>query len=411
MRRHTHWLVVALCLLALVAGPTAVAAKPAPPTRTSRDYALNASDAYEAMQGYFYAGNGLYRETAPAQPGQNPYAYHWPFSQATAATLDLRGIAASYQPAVADPQVDAGHYWDATATPPGYDSYVRPPDGQGGDKYYDDNAWTGLNLVRAYRLGDGTDAAALARAREVFAFAVSGWDAALPCAPGGVRWTQGTFSRDRNTVSTAPNAILALRLYQIGAQQGWPDADGYLRWAVRMYNWVDTNLRDPVDGLYWDHVGVDDAAGGAVCTIERTKWSYNQGTMIGAGVLLAQVLNDPAYLRSAERTARAALAHYAATARGYFSQDPAFNAIYFRNLLLLAAATSDPALKGDATQPGAIRAALAGYADAVWEDQRIHQRTNLFFFQPGYARLVDQGALVELNACLAWDPSRYDLLV
>ena len=39
-------------------------------------------------------------------------------------------------------------------------------------------------------------------------------------------------------------------------------------------------------------------------------WSYNQGSMIGAGVLLYQVTHDAAYLYQARQTAKAALAYF-----------------------------------------------------------------------------------------------------
>src|SRR4029079_18905729 len=76
-------------------------------------------------------------------------------------------------------------------------------------------------------------------------------------------------------VSTAGAAVVALRLFQV-------TGDGaYRAWADRMVSGFDAALRDPADGLYWDHV---DAAG----NIERTKWSYNQGLMALAHQLLAE---------------------------------------------------------------------------------------------------------------------------
>ncbi len=275
---------------------------------------------------------------------------------------------------------------------------MRPPFGPGGDKFYDDNAWTGLELMRAHRLIG--DPGALAQARRVFHFVTTGWDTASPCATGGVYWKQQApweTNRDRNVVSTAPNAELALRLYQATGERP------YLDWALHMYRWTQANLRDPADDLYWDHLAVD--AEGR-CAIERTKWSYNQGTMVGAGALLYRVTGDAAYLREAERLARAALAHYSRVPNGYFSQDPAFNAIYFRNLLLLHA------LGGDGAYLEAVLGALRGYADAAWDSPHVHQPgTGLFPFGREATTLLDQAAMVQLYACLAWDPGRYELLV
>jgi predicted alpha-1,6-mannanase (GH76 family) len=112
-------------------------------------------------------------------------------------------------------------------------------------------AWTGLALVQAYRLSG--DAAALARARQLFDFSVSGWDNDPTHAdPGGVWWSQQMPNPrfiHRNTVSTASSAELGLQLYEAGGRT----ERYYLDWATRMYTWVDAYLRGP-NGLYDDHV-------------------------------------------------------------------------------------------------------------------------------------------------------------
>jgi len=62
-------------------------------------------------------------------------------------------------------------------------------------------------------------------------------------------------------------------------------------------------------------------------------WSYNQGTMIGAGTLLYQATGDSGYLFQAPQTAKAALAYFTPERLG--SEIPFFPSIYFRNLLYL----------------------------------------------------------------------------
>ncbi|HEX5506716.1 MAG TPA: glycoside hydrolase family 76 protein [Thermomicrobiales bacterium] len=348
--------------------------------------ARRAVAAGDAMQRRFGARGGGYHERAIRFAG-GPPAFEWPYTQALAATLDLAGLPgagdeerAAARAAVAG--LDA--YWDARPArgAPGYRSSIEP----GGEKYFDDNAWAGLDLLRAHRLTG--DTALLDRARAVFAFVLTGWDADS-CRPGGVYWKQqlpGEANHDRNTVSTAPNAELGLRLYQATGERS------YLDWAARMYAWVDANLRD-AGGLYWDHLD-------AACAIERTVWSYNQGAMIGAGALLALTTGDETSLVRAEDTARAALARF--DAEGYRRHGAAFNAIFFRNLLFLHSQTADADLRA------ATLEAMRGFADAVWDDPEVHQqRTHLFAFGDGPAKLLDHAGMAQIYACLAWDPADY----
>jgi hypothetical protein len=349
---------------------------------TQQENAERAVAAYNALLHYFSTDHGLLNEAYP--PGfRNRYAHHWPFVRALAATLDMAGtpdIGDRYAGDAPDRLQALALYWDGGASPPGYDSAVRPPRGPGGDKFYDDNEWAGLALVQLAR--QTGDAGALRQAAEIFDFVLSGWDndPSHP-APGGVYWAQAAWSRDRNTVSNAPGAELGLHLHELTGEAR------YLEWARRMYDWTDRHLRAP-NGLYWDHVDL----GGAV---ETTQWSYNQGTMIGAGALLSRVTDDAAHLERAARTADAALAHYARV--DYFTQDPAFNAIFFRNLLLLHADRPDPA----------YRRAMQGYADRAWDTVR-DVKTTLFRFKPTRSvALLDQAAMVQIYACLAWDHADY----
>jgi predicted alpha-1,6-mannanase (GH76 family) len=160
-----------------------------------------------------------------------------------------------------------------------------------------------------------------------------------------------------------------------------------------MYDWVNSTLLSP-SGLYWDRLDLDG-------NVETSHWSYNQGTMIGAGALLYSFTRDSRYLTLAQHTANAALSQYGDG--GYWEHLPAFNAIFFRNLLLLSTV--------DASYRPATMQAMQQYADDAWQ----HNRTpaNLFCFPAGQARtrLLDQAAMVGIYACLDWDPAKHDLLV
>lgn len=347
---------------------------------------------YAAMQKYFYKQDGshLYLEQYPAQSGDNPYSYEWPFSQAHVATIDLSAIPGkvgdSYKAAVADRALGQERYWNTTGATglPGYDSYARPPYGNGGDKFYDDNEWVGLAKLQLYLLNG--DRAALERAKAIFKLVVSGWDTdASHPAPGGVFWTQASWSHDRNTVSNMPGAEVGLRLYQITRDRY------YLDWASKMYEWTNAHLLAP-NGLYWDHI---DLAG----NIEKTQWSYNQGVPVGVNVLFYQITGDKTYLQRAESIASAALDFYNTDNRLY-TQPSYFNSIFFKNLLLLQSVNHNQRYVQ----------AMQAYADKVWTSYR-DATTGLFRFDTSKpTQLLEQVAMVQIYAVLSWPPARYSML-
>jgi hypothetical protein len=366
--------------VALAAGALcgAVAASPAD-AQPSVD-AERALSTFSAMQTHYYLPwHRLYKgeETESAQE----FAYLFPFSQALAATTAMAGIPAyRSQLRIAVKEVAAGlrWYWNKRSRPPGYESGALVSGG--GEKFYDDNEWVGLQLLRSYRmLGDR---ALLSRAIEVFRLVVFGWDGNRrhPC-PGGVWWTQreGTFKR--NTVSNAPGAELALQLYQLTRQSI------YLQWAKRMYHWVRICLRE-ASGLYADNI---DLAG----TIDKSIYIYNQGTMLGTEVLLYQVSGDPRYLERAVEAAHTTMSFF--TSAQLEGQNPFFFAIFAENLMRLNAVAPNPAYP----------AYLEEYASRAWSTYR-NAETGLFDFHDKVATLLlQQAGMTQLYAYLSWDQSFY----
>lgn len=360
-------------------------ARPASPAITDAQRALRA---YQAMLRYFVLPDGRRLRERYPDSGVVP-ATLWPFSQALVATLSLAGVPGVGEPVRSDlrARLDGlALYWSARVGaeraaglpgPAGYRSTIVSPSGTAGDLYYDDNAWIGLALVEYFRLT--AHAAALERAGQIFQLLVSGWDddPAHP-SPGGVFWARRTDNRDRNTVSTASAAALGAQLYLLTHQTS------YLAWATRMYWWVERTLRAP-NGLYWDHL---DLAG----RVDLAQWSYNQGLMVAAALLLSRATDDRRYLTRAEELARQALAHDGRSG-GFRSQPVAFNAIFFQNLLRL------DAVRPDLRSRGALRA----YAEELWRS--VDEATGLLrlaLAEP--TRLLDQAALVQLFALLAGNP-------
>jgi hypothetical protein len=333
-------------------------------------------------------GTGLYRENAPAAASDAKYTTEWPFSQAHIAYLDLAmtGMAAARRHGAALAKVRAAEqlYWsDTSATGRGgYLSRVVPPLGPGDDLFYDDNEWVGLAQVQHYRFA--RDPASLAHARAVFELIRSGWsdDASLP-SPGGVRWTQKADNGDRNTVSNMPAAQLGLRLHQITGERD------YLDDALRYYRWTNAVLQRP-DGLYHDHLKTDG-------TVEKTVWTYNQGVPIAVNALLWQVIREQRYLEEATRIAAASRDRF--TIAQLDRQPPPFNAIYFKNLLLL-----DGIAKTREHRP-----AMQAYADHMWRNRR-DAATGLCRPREGRAELIDTAAMVQIEAVLGWAPENWTAL-
>ncbi|MFN8038217.1 MAG: glycoside hydrolase family 76 protein [Acidimicrobiales bacterium] len=237
-------------------------------------------------------------------------------------------------------------------------------------RYFDDNAWIGLWALQ--RHAQTGDPAMVAHAELVAGFVAGG-----QAADGGVRWVDRPDS-PRNTCATAPFAALGLRLAVATGDRRWRGR------AEAALAFLAAELRT-ADGLYLDNV---DARG----RVDPAVWSYNQGTPVGALVQLHLVSGATEPLDQAVATADAALAHYGTDDR-LWSQPPAFNAIFFRNLVQLDAVVGRPA----------VWSAIDQYLDRAWRTAR----------DPGTGLLVgggigryeqsgiDQAALVQLYAIQA----------
>ncbi len=152
------------------------------------------------------------------------------------------------------------------------------------------------------------------------------------------------------------------------------------------YEWVRQCLLQP-SGLYADHVNRKGV-------VEQTLWSYNQGSMIGAGALLFQTTGNPAYLNQARQTAAAALSYFTPERLG--SEIASFPSIYFRNLLYLDSITHEP--------PGPKIA--QAYVDYAWGHLRL--KNDLFLGgEPPEPQLLTQAAIVQIYALLSSSAKSY----
>lgn len=329
--------------------------------------------AYAALQGRFYSkATHLYADS-PAGSNEASAAA-WSFSQAFAATLALARLPEApgrYRRDVADRWHASAAYWDAGAQPPAYAATVTPHGGADVAHFYDDNEWLGFDLLATSRVLRRPEA--LEQAERVFTVVRAAWDGnPTDTCPGGVFWTHWHGIADRNTVSTANGALLALRLYQVTGTRL------YLEWAERMYAWVTNCLTRP-DGLIADHIRGDG-------TIDEHAWTYNQGAMVASGALLYAVTGDPRFLSLARTLAVRAVAHFA----DFRGEPPIFVAIFFRDLR--AAGAIGKSSRG--------RSALQAYADQAWNRDRLDPSSALFTFRRP-PTILDQAAMVQIYATLA----------
>ena len=341
--------------------------------------------AFEAMQrNYYVLGSGLYLG--------EPFSFLWPFSQALGATVGMANIPAlrgRFERELHARLVGLRSYLDTnnsgepegiyTSTLPAYDGTVAPPTGPGGTKYYDDNDWVGIELMRLY--GRTHNAELLGGAEGIMAFEMEGWQGnpELPCS-GGVPFTNGAENTDRNTITTAPAAELALQLYKATANPQ------YLAFAQMAYEWVRTCLLEP-SLMYADHINRKGV-------VQHMLWSYTQGSMIGAGALLYRATGYSGYLDQARQTASAAQAYF--TPARLAGENPFFPLVYFRNLMYLDSVTHDP--------PGPALA--QAYVDYAWSHHRL--ASNLFVAgEPPSGNLLVQAVFVQLYALLSTPPSTY----
>ncbi len=259
----------------------------------------------------------------------------WPLSQVLQAGADLAAVGALDRDVLRRLLRGAESYRRGEA----YGALPRS-----GARFYDDNAWLALAALDAAEAGV---AGGIEVARRLLDFIRGGE------RDGGIYWVERP-RRTRHTCSTAPAAQLAFRLALLAKTAAPPGAapeDADREFAEAAVAFLVRELRGR-DGLYADNIGDDGA-------VEPTIWSYNQGTPVGAGVLWHRLTGDPEPLRLARETASAAVSYFTLEDRLWL-QPPVFNAVFFRNLLLLdeAAGFSDAV------------ALLGSYLERAWSDAR-----------------------------------------
>ncbi len=281
-------------------------------------------ETFEYMEHTYGVGNGLYTEHR-----YGGYAPIWSHSQVVSAyrLASLDDAQSKYKPKYQRALDATNYYWQdgEQAEPSGYDAHIRPPFAEhfsDSERFVDDNLWVGLLLAKEYEASDNPEA--LNKAQNIFDLAIDQWDHGR----GGIYWqVQRPSVRDntRAIVSNAPAVQLGVKLYQITGEED------YLTKSEQIFDWI-KQLKDTDQRLYNDHMRLDG-------TYEPSKWSYVQGTVLGAMAALSQVHPEKYPLDYTVELAEDMLANFQ---EGRMMNSPEFDAIFYENLLWVAALNNQP---------------------------------------------------------------------
>jgi len=110
---------------------------------------------------------------------------------------------------------------------------------------------------------------------------------------GGLNWFETKTSK--NACIQGPAMVAACYLAQATGDKSYYDK------AIGLYKWSKVYLFNPATGKVNDNIDLDKKTG----EIHISNWSstYNQGTYLGAAVMLYNYTKDPAYLADAEKIA------------------------------------------------------------------------------------------------------------
>jgi predicted alpha-1,6-mannanase (GH76 family) len=200
--------------------------------------------------------------------------------------------------------------------------------------YYDDMEWMALATLRAYSAT--SDAHFKGICDTLWDDIKKGWSSSLG---GGIWWRKDNSSK--NTPSNMPAAILAARRYK-----AFNNAED-LQWAQQIYAWERATLYDNNSGLVYDNIDKDGN--------KNTDWkfTYNQGTFLGAALELYRNTGNSQYLSDALQAADFTLNSGFLTSNGILKDEGGgdgglFKGVFVRYFTrLIQDATFDPSKKAN----------------------------------------------------------------
>jgi predicted alpha-1,6-mannanase (GH76 family) len=153
--------------------------------------------------------------------------------------------------------------------------------------YYDDMAWMGIALMRAYMLTNMKkylDTSIL-----LWSDINTGWN---ENNGGGIAWNKHMLNY-KNTPSNATTAILSFRLYNITKDKK------YFALGENIMIWLHDTLVDEASGMVWDGIGRTEAN-----QIDYNwLFTYNQAIYIGACIELYNISKNELWRERAIKTA------------------------------------------------------------------------------------------------------------
>jgi predicted alpha-1,6-mannanase (GH76 family) len=284
------------------------------------------------------SGNVTYNWTAIADTAEKSLDYFWSASGKYYLSSNTSGDWAQYWP--------QAHALDVLV-----DAYLRDPSdnikarmndlltgvrAKNGNSfinyYYDDMEWMALACLRAYNATNDTRFKGVTDT--LWDDIKKGWSDDLG---GGLWWRKDNPSK--NTPSNMPAAILAARRYKAFND----NAD--LQWAQKIYDWEKATLYDNASGLVYDNI---DKNGN-----KNTDWkfTYNQGTFLGAALELYKNTGSSQYLSDALQAADFTLNSGFLTSNGILKDEGGgdgglFKGVFVRYFTrLIVDAAFDPAKK------------------------------------------------------------------
>ena len=266
-------------------------ASPAAETRAfDVDYRARAQEVTDEIQRDFWnPQTGRYSE----KPGDKNPAVVWSGGVMFSALIGAaRNDQERYRPVLRKFFDALEGYWDRKQPLGGYEPL--PGDGNGHDKYYDDNEWLAIGFLEAYAVTG--EKAYARRAADTVKFVLSGWDETY--LGGGIWWheTRERKVRAKNTCANAPAAVACLRLARVSPPA---EARELITTAQKITDWTVANLQLP-NALFADTKNIEGDG------MNKASLTYNSALMVRAFLGLYQVTGKPAYLQNAQRIAQAA---------------------------------------------------------------------------------------------------------